>query len=166
MLVELSFALNYFIPIAVIEPILNKIIFNTLTILIGLTILISSVLIFTSKPQLITINKKSKKKKKKKKGKETLIYQINSEGLLVHFKKNIFFSLITFIILIGLILVKEIQIPNLKWQLNQQPLFLKFLFNALLIFGTILIFWCIIDFVKLIFNYRYSARPLNSKKEN
>ena len=161
MLIELSVALTYFIPIAVLDTIIDKLLFNTLTILIGLTILISSVLIFTSKPQLIKI--KSKKKKKKK---NTFIYQINNRALIADFKKNIFFSLFTFLILIGLILIKEMHIPNLKWQLTQQPFYLKFFYNTLLIFGIVLIFWSIIDFIKLIFNYHYSATPLNPKKEN
>ena len=156
MLIELSLALNYFIPIAALEPILDKLLFNTLSILIGLTILISSVLIFTSKPQLIKV--KGGKKKKER------IYQINTNELTVYFKKNIYFSLFTFIILIGLILIKEMQLPNLKWQLIQQPLSLRFFYNALLIFGIILIFWSIIDFIKLIFNFKHSIAPLKSKR--
>ena len=158
MLIELSIALNYFIPITILEPILEKILFNSISIFVGVKFLLSILLKFTSKPQLIKIKKKSKKKK--------FTYYLQSLDLTPEFKKNVFFTLYTFIVLLGLVLIKEIQLPNLKWQLIKQPYFLKFFFNSLMLFGFMLIFWSIIDFIKLIFNLKFSLTKLKSKVEN
>jgi len=80
--------------------------------------------------------------------------------------KCIFFSLYTYIVVIGIVLIKEMQLPNLKWQLIEQPYFLNIFLNSVILFGIMLIFWPIIDFIKLIFNLKYSLTKLKSKVEN
>ena len=123
--------------------------------------LLSFFLKFISKPQLIKIKAKSKKNKKNK-----FTYRLQSLVITTELKNNVFFSLYTYIVVIGIVLIKEMQLPNLKWQLIEQPYFLKFLFNSLIIFGLMLIFWSIIDFFKLIFNLKFTLTKMKSKVEN
>ena len=159
MLIELSIAINYFTPTNDLDPILDKILFNSISIFIGLKFLLSFFLKFTSKPHLLKIKANSKKKNKIK-------YRLQSVDITTDLKNNVFFSLYTYIVLIGLVLFKEMHLPNLKWQLIEQPYFLKFFFNSIMIFGIMLIFWSIIDFIKLIFNLKYSLTKVKSKVEN
>jgi hypothetical protein len=161
MLIELSIAINYFTPTNDLDPILDKILFNSISIFLGMKFLLSFFLKFISKPQLIKIKAKSKKNKKNK-----FTYRLQSLVITTELKNNVFFSLYTYIVVIGIVLIKEMQLPNLKWQLIEQPYFLKFLFNSLIIFGLMLIFWSIIDFFKLIFNLKFTLTKMKSKVEN
>ena len=161
MLIELSIGINYFTPINTLDPILDKILFNSISIFIGMKFLLSFFLKFTSKPQLLKIKANSKKNKKNK-----IKYRLQSLAITTELKNNVFFSLYTYIVLIGLVLIKEMHLPNLKWKLIEQPYFLKFFFNSIMIFGIMLIFWSIIDFIKLIFNLKYSLTKVKSKVEN
>ncbi len=161
MLIELSIAINYFTPTNTLDPILEKILFNSISIFLGMKFLLSFFLKFISKPQLIKIKANSKKKKKNK-----FTYRLHSLVITPELKKNILFSFYTYIVLVVLVLIKEIQLPNLKWQLIEQPYFLKFFLNSIMLFGIMLIFWSIIDFIKLIFNLKFSLTKLKSKVEN
>ncbi len=161
MLIELSIAINYFTPTNDLDPILDKILFNSISIFLGMKFLLSFFLKFISKPQLIKIKAKSKKNKKNK-----FTYRLQSLVITTELKNNVFFSLYTYIVVIGIVLIKEMQLPNLKWQLIEQPYFLNIFLNSVILFGIMLIFWSIIDFIKLIFNLKYSLTKLKSKVEN
>jgi len=107
MLIELSIAINYFTPTNDLDPILDKILFNSISIFLGMKFLLSFFLKFISKPQLIKIKAKSKKNKKNK-----FTYRLQSLVITTELKNNVFFSLYTYIVVIGIVLIKEMQLPN------------------------------------------------------
>lgn len=152
-IVIFSFALNAFIEPNVINPLLEKLIFNSVSILVGLSIAIVGIFLSSINTVYLSIYRLTKTENKNEVFSDDDIQLIKSKltDLVDELKENSLFSLYAFLIVIILFFVKEVDIPYVKWFIESSILTKNFVFNSLILIGNFLIFWSIIDSMKVVF---------------
>ena len=148
-----SFSLNALIEPNVMKPLLEKLIFNSVSILVGLSIAVVGIFLSSINTVYLSIYRLTKSKKKKNSFSDNEISVIKSKltELVDELKENSMFSLYTFLIVIVLFFIKEVDFPYLKWFIESDLFTKVFAFNLIILTGNFLIFWSIIDSMKVVF---------------
>lgn len=152
-LLSLSFLVCFFTDEKTLSTLLEKLIFNAVSILVGLSIAIIGIFLSSINTIYLSIYKIIKTKDQQI-FTEQEIQNIKSQlsDLVDELKSNTLFSLYTFIGILLLFFLKEIAIPHLQWLIKDTFLTKVFCANLVILFGNFLIFWSIIDSVKVVFD--------------
>jgi len=148
----LSFAICFFIKQDTLATLLEKLIFNAVSILVGLSIAIIGIFLSSINTIYLSIYKIVKTKDQQV-FTEKEIRQIKNKlsELVDELKENALFSLYAFIVVVLLFFIKEIDIPHLQWIIQDTFFTKSFCINLIILFGNFLIFWAIIDSIKVVF---------------
>lgn len=152
-LLLLSFIICFFTDEKNLSLLLEKLIFNAVSILVGLSIAIIGIFLSSINTIYLSIYKIVKTKDQQI-FTDQEIQKIKSQlsDLVDELKSNALFSLYSFITVIILFFIKEINIPHLQWFISDTFLTKTFCINLMILFGNFLIFWAIIDSVKVVFD--------------
>ena len=152
-LLLLSFLICFFTDEKVLSSLLEKLIFNAVSILVGLSIAIIGIFLSSINTIYLSIYKIVKTKDQQI-FTDQEIQKIKSQlsDLVDELKSNALFSLYAFITVLVLFFIKEIDIPHLQWFIRDTFLTKTFCVNLTILFGNFLIFWAIIDSVKVVFD--------------
>lgn len=153
LIIALSFGLNIFIDPSAMQPLLEKLIFNSVSILVGLSIALVGIFLSSINTIYLSIYRLTKSKKKKESFTNEEIQNIKSKltNLVDELKENSLFSLYIFIVIILFFFLKEINFPYIKWFIESETFTKIFAFNTIILIGNFLIFWSITDSMKVVF---------------
>tara|TARA_E500000318_G_C3565166_1_gene215340 strand:+ start:1981 stop:2505 length:525 start_codon:yes stop_codon:yes gene_type:complete len=165
LILVLSIGLNAFIEPSVMKPLLEKLIFNSVSILVGLSIAIVGIFLSSINTVYLSIYRLTKSKKKKESFTDEEIRIIKSKltELVDELKENSLFSLYSFLIVIILFFVKEVDFPYLKWFIESDIITKVFVFDTIILIGNFLIFWSIIDSMKVVFKISKAFELIKEK---
>ncbi len=149
----LTIILCSFINQELLSNLLEKLIFNAVSILVGLSIAIVGIFLSSINTIYLSIYKILKIKDQQVFSEEE-ISTIKSQlsDLVDELKSNALFSLFAFLIILLLFFFKEIDIPYVSWFIQSAFLTKTYMIHFLITFGNFLIFWAIIDSVKVVFD--------------
>jgi hypothetical protein len=152
----ISFALSllicFFIDQHRLSDLLEKLIFNAVSVLVGLSIAVIGIFLSSINTIYLSIYKIVKTKDTEV-FTEKDINKIKSKlsKIVKELKENAMFSLYTFIIVLLLYFFKDINIPHIKWFIDGPYITKELCLNILVIWGNFLIYWSIIDSMKTVF---------------
>ena len=164
-IILLSIGLNAFIEPSVMKPLLEKLIFNSVSILVGLSIAIVGIFLSSINTVYLSIYRLTKTKKKKEIFSDADIQRIKSKltDLVDELKENSLFSLYAFLIVIILFFVKEVDFPYVRWFIESRTFTKIFVFDTLILIGNFMIFWSIIDSMKVVFKITKAFELIREK---
>ena len=144
--------LTLFIEPAKLSGLLEKLIFNAVSVLVGLSIAIIGIFLSSINTIYLSIYKILKTKDQQIFTKEE-IKEIKDglSGLVDELKENAIFTLFAFIITLTLFFIKDLDLPYIKWFIESSLVTKEFVMNLLILLGNFLIFWAIIDSTKVVF---------------
>lgn len=147
-----SLLICLFINQTVLGELLEKMIFNALAVLVGLSIAIIGIFLSSINSMYLSFYKLIKTKDNQTLNEDD-IKKIKDglSGLVDELKENALFSLYIFLVIIVLFFFKEINIPCIKWFIEIKLLSKVFVTNYLILIGTFFIFYSIIDSLKVVF---------------
>lgn len=147
-----SVLLSLLIKQQVLSTLLEKIIFNAIAVLVGLSIAVIGIFLSSINTMYMSIYRLTKTKdnhtfsdqdiERIKEGLSSLVDEL---------KENALFSLYVFIAVLLLFFFKEIDLPYIKWFIEIKLLSKVFMLNTLILIGNFLIFYAIIDSIKVVF---------------
>lgn len=136
----------------VLSALLEKMIFNAVAVLVGLSIAVIGIFLSSINSMYMSIYRLTKTKDNHTfTDKEIQEIKQGLSGLVDELKENALFSLYTFIVVLVLFFFKEIDIPYIKWFIEIEVLSKVFMLNTLILLGNFLIFYAIIDSTKVVF---------------
>lgn len=145
---------------------LDKVFFNTLSILIGLSIAIVGIFLGSVNSLYLSLYKMIKKDGTQFSDMEINEIKEGLNSLIKELKDNSLLSIYGLVIIIFLYILKTIDIPFLKWFIDSELLTKNFTIHLSIIFISALIFWSIIDSVKVVFDITKSFELTKDKTEN
>ena len=149
----MALLLNMFIEPNVIKPLLEKLIFNSISILVGLSIALVGIFLSSINSIYLSIYRLTKSKNEQNSFTDDEIETIKSKltDLIDELKENSLFSLYAFLTVVILFFLKEVDFPYIKWFIESEIVTKSFTFNTIILVGNLLIFWSIIDSMKVVF---------------
>lgn len=136
----------------VLSDLLEKMIFNAIAVLVGLSIAVIGIFLSSINSMYMSIYRLTKTKDNHTfSDKEIQEIKQGLSSLVDELKENALFSLYTFIAVLILFFFKEIDIPYIKWFIEIEILSKVFMLNTLILLGNFLIFYAIIDSTKVVF---------------
>lgn len=135
-----------------LSQLLEKIIFNAVAVLVGLSIAVVGIFLSSINTMYLSIYRLTKTRDDHTFS-DSEIQEIKSglTELVDELKENALFSLYAFITVLVLFFLKEIDIPNIKWFIESNLLSKTFVLNTIILIGNFLIFYAIIDSTKVVF---------------
>lgn len=148
----LAVALSLLIDQIILSQLLEKMIFNAVAVLVGLSIAVVGIFLSSINTMYLSIYRLTKTKDNHTFSDEE-IQEIKTglSGLVDELKENALFSLYAFIIVLILFFFKEIDIPNVKWFIESLVVTKEFTLNTIILIGNFLIFYAIIDSTNVVF---------------
>jgi hypothetical protein len=141
-----------YIEPAKLSPLLEKLIFNSVSVLVGLSIAIIGIFLSSINTIYLSIYKLIKTKDQQVFTKiEIQKIKNGLSDLVDELKGNAIFTLFDFIIILTLFFIKELDLPYIMWFIDSPVLTKEFILNLLILFGNFLIFWAIIDSTMVVF---------------
>jgi hypothetical protein len=134
-----------------IDNLLDKVFFNTLSILIGLSIAVFWIFLGSINSLYLSLYKMIKKDGSIFTDEEIEEIKKGLSDLVKELKDNAFLSIYGLVVILILFVLKTIDIPSVKWFIESPILSKSFCINVLIIFISMLIFWSIIDSVNVVF---------------
>ncbi|OSY89039.1 hypothetical protein WH52_05100 [Tenacibaculum holothuriorum] len=152
-IIIISLILNSSIDSVVMKGLLEKLIFNSVSILVGLSIALSGIFLSSINTVYLSIYRMTKTKKKKESFSDEEIQMIKSKltELVDELRENSMFSLYSFLSVITLFFIKEIDFPYIQWFIESEIITKIFVFDSIILIGNFLIFWSIIDSMEVVF---------------
>ncbi|MCB0370374.1 MAG: hypothetical protein KDD45_13355, partial [Bdellovibrionales bacterium] len=137
----------------VIKPLLEKLIFNSVSIMVGLSIALVGIFLSSINTVYLSIYRLTKSRKKKESFTDGEIQQIKSKltELVDELKDNSLFALYAFLFVIVLFFIKEVDFPYVHWFIESKIFTKIFVYDTIILIGNFLIFWSIIDSMKVVF---------------
>lgn len=136
----------------VLSELLEKMIFNAVAVLVGLSIAVIGIFLSSINSMYMSIYRLTKTKDNHTfSDQEIQEIKQGLSGLVDELKENALFSLYTFITVLVLFFFKEIDIPYIKWFIEIKILSKVYMLNTLILLGNFLIFYAIIDSTKVVF---------------
>ncbi|MBP6755495.1 MAG: hypothetical protein KA210_05045 [Bacteroidia bacterium] len=146
-------ALTMFIEPVKLSSLLEKLIFNAVSVLVGLSIAIIGIFLSSINTIYLSIYKILKTKDQQVfTKKEINKIKDGLSELVEELKENAIFTLFAFIIILTLFFIKDLDLPYIKWFIESSVITKEFVINLLILLGNFLIFWSIIDSTKVVFN--------------
>ncbi len=148
----ITFVLTLYIEPVKLSALLEKLIFNAVSVLVGLSIAIVGIFLSSINTIYLSIYKifKTKDQQVFTKNEIQEIKQGLSE-LVNELKENALFTLFAFIITLTLFFIKDLDLPYIKWFIESSVLTKELFMNYLILLGNFLIFWAIIDSTIVVF---------------
>lgn len=134
-----------------INNLLDKVFFNTLSILIGLSIAIVGIFLGSINSLYLSLYKMIKKDGSQFSEQEIQSIKNGLNDLIAELRDNTFLSIYGLVAIIVAFVFKYIDIPRINWFIDSTVFTKTFCINTLIIFISTLIFWSIIDSVKVVF---------------
>lgn len=135
-----------------LDRLLNNTIFNTLSVLVGLSIAITGIFLSSVNSIYLSIYKILKSNTNEVfTSDEIEIIKTSLSEVVTELKDNSLYSIYFFITALSCFFLKVINIPYLKWFIESELLTKEFFLNVVIIFCVKLTFWAIIDSVKSVF---------------
>lgn len=147
----MSFFICYWTNERIIETLLDKVFFNTLSILIGLSIAIVGIFLGSINSLYLSLYKMIKKDGSQFTDEEIEQIKVGLKNMIQELRDDTFLSIYSLIAIILLFVIKSIDIPNVYWFVDSKTITKGFTINVLIIFISTLIFWSIVDSVKVVF---------------
>ena len=165
LILVLSIWLNIFIDPSTMKPLLEKLIFNSVSILVGLSIAIVSIFLSSINTVYLSIYRLTKSKNGEESFTDEQIELIKSKltDLVDELKENSLFSLYTFLLVVILFFIKEADFPYIKWFIEVNIITKAFVFDTIILIGNFLIFWSIIDSMKVVFKISKAFELIKEK---
>lgn len=147
-----------------LSALLEKMIFNAVAVLVGLSIAVIGIFLSSINSMYMSIYRLTKTKDNHSFSDEE-IQEIKDglSDLVDELKENALFSLYTFITVLVLFFLKEIDIPYIKWFIEIKVLSKVFMLNSLILIGNFLIFYAIIDSTKVVFRITKAFELMKSE---
>lgn len=146
-----SIVISALINQTTLSLLLEKMIFNAVSILVGLSIAIIGIFLSSINTVYLSIHRLTKTKDRVFTDEEIGAIKNGLSVLVDELKENAIFSLYSFIIVLLLFFFKAINIPYLKWFVESDLITKEYFVNTLILIGNFLIFWAIIDSVQVVF---------------
>jgi hypothetical protein len=134
-----------------IDNLLDKVFFNTLSILIGLSVAIVGIFLGSINSLYLSLYKMVKTDGKQFNDEEIQKIKDGLDILIKELKENTFLAVYGLIIIIVAFVTKYIDIPRIRWFIDSETASKAFFINVLIIFISELILWSIVDSVKVVF---------------
>jgi hypothetical protein len=135
-----------------LEALLDKVFFNTLSILIGLSIAIVGIFLGSVNSLYLSLYKMIKKDGTQFTDEEIDGIKTGLNSLIKELKDNSLLSIYGLVAIIILYIFKTMDIPFVKWFIESNIFTKNLTIHVTIIFISTLIFWSIIDSVKVVFN--------------
>ena len=147
-----AIGLNILINQNTLSLLLEKMIFNAVAVLVGLSIAVVGIFLSSINTMYLSIYRLTKTKDNHT-FTEDEIQEIKSglTELVNELKDNALFSLYAFIVILVLFFLKEIDIPKVRWFIESALITKTFVLNLIILVGNFLIFYAIIDSTKVVF---------------
>lgn len=158
-----SFFICFWTNEKALEVLLDKVFFNTLSILIGLSIAIVGIFLGSVNSLYLSLYKMIKKDGTQFTDSEIEDIKAGLNGLIKELKDNSLLSIYGLVVIILLFIFKTIDIPFIKWFIDSPVLTKVFTIHFFIIFIATLIFWSIIDSVKVVFDITKSFELTKDK---
>lgn len=146
-----SFLTCYWTSEQIINNLLDKVFFNTLSILIGLSIAIVGIFLGSINSLYLSLYKMIKKDGSQFTDTEIQAIKNGLNDLIKELRDDTFLSVYGLISIILAFVLKYIDIPRVNWFIDSTVFTKTFCINTLIIFISTLIFWSIVDSVKVVF---------------
>lgn len=146
-----SFLVCYWTNESMINGLLDKVFFNTLSILIGLSIAIVGIFLGSINSLYLSLYKMIKKDGSQFTDTEIMEIKNGLNGLIRELRENTFLSIYGLILIIISFVVKYINISKIRWFVDSNIFTKNFCINTIIIFISALIFWSIVDSIKVVF---------------
>ncbi len=147
----ISFFICYWTKEEKIDILLDKVFFNTLSILIGLSIAIVGIFLGSINSLYLSLYKMIKKDGSQFTDKEINNIKVGLNDMIKELRENTFLSVYSLIAIIVLFVIKSIDFPYIHWFVDSSIITKIFSVNVFIIFISTLIFWSIVDSVKVVF---------------
>jgi hypothetical protein len=141
----------YWTPEEKIDILLDKVFFNTLSILIGLSIAIVGIFLGSINSLYLSLYKMIKTDGSLFSDEEIAQIKVGLKSMIKELRDNTFLSVYSLIAIILLFVIKSVDIPAIKWFIESNIITKNFTINVCIIFISSLIFWSIVDSVKVVF---------------
>ena len=147
-----SIMMNILVPENKMNELLEKLIFNAVSVLVGLSIAVAGIFLGSINSLYLSIYKIMKTKNESGfSDKEIHKMKTGLSGIVDELKDNAIFSIVVFMIVLFLFFIKEIKIPNINCPIHL-ALFSKMVcINSIILIGTFLIFYSIYDSIYVVF---------------
>lgn len=150
-LLVFSFLVCFWTNEEMINNLLDKVFFNTLSILIGLSIAIVGIFLGSINSLYLSLYKMIKKDSSQFTDDEITAIKNGLNDLIKELREDTFLSIYGLIAIIFSFVLKYIDIPKIKWFIDSTIFTKSFCINCIIIFISTLIFWSIVDSVKVVF---------------
>lgn len=135
-----------------INSLLDKVFFNVLSILAGLSIAIVGIFLGSINSLYLSIYKMIKSDGSIFSESDLDLIKNGISGLVFELKENTFLTIYGLIIILLLLVAKYIDIPFVQWFIVSDLIKKEFCINTLIIFISSLMIWSIVDSIKVIFS--------------
>jgi hypothetical protein len=147
-----------------LSSLLEKIIFNAVSVLVGLSIAIIGIFLSSINTIYLSMYKILKTKEQQIfTRKEIKEIKVGLSDLVDELKENTVFTLYTFIITLTLFFIKDLDLPYIKWFIESSVVTKEFVMNHLILLGNFLIFWATIDSTKVVFRLTKAFELIDSE---
>jgi hypothetical protein len=147
-----SFLICLWTKESLINSLLDKVFFNTLSILAGLSIAIVGIFLGSINSLYLSIYKMIKSDGSVFSDSDLDLIKNGISGLVFELKENTFLTIYGLIIILLSLVAKYIDIPFVQWFIVSDLIKKEFCINTLIIFISSLMIWSIVDSIKVIFS--------------
>lgn len=165
-LLILSFLICLWTKEELINNLLDKVFFNTLSILIGLSIAIVGIFLGSINTLYLSLYKMIRKDGSQFTDDEIQEIKEGLNDLIKELRDDTFLSIYSLILIILLFVFKYLDIPYLKWFIDSSVISKNFFINWIIIFISTLIFWAIVDSVKVVFKITNAFELVRDKSKD
>lgn len=162
----MSFFICYWTNEKMIETLLDKVFFNTLSILIGLSIAIVGIFLGSINSLYLSLYKMIKKDGSQFTDDEINQIKAGLKEMIKELSDDTFLSIYGLIAIILLFVTKTIDFPHIYWFVESKTITKGFTINVFIIFISTLIFWSIVDSVKVVFKITNAFELTKDKNGN
>lgn len=164
-LLSFSFLICFWTSEEMINNLLDKVFFNTLSILIGLSIAIVGIFLGSINSLYLSLYKMIKKDGSQFSDSEIQTIKSGLNDLITELREDTFLSIYGLIAIIISFVLKYIDIPRINWFIDSTIFTKTFCINTLIIFISTLIFWSIVDSVKVVFKITNAFELVKDKND-
>ena len=149
----MSFVLTRYINSIELNLLLEKLVFNAISILVGLSIAVVGIFLGSINSMYLSIYKIIKTKDNTILTEEEIVKIKNGlSGIVDELKQNTVFSIFCFLSVLMFFFLKIIDIPYVHWFIDGGIFTKEFFLNFLILVGNFLIFYVIVDSLFVVFS--------------
>lgn len=144
--------LTLFIEPAILSGLLEKLVFYAVSVLVGLSVAIIGIFLSSINTIYLSIIRILRTKDQQVFANDEIrAIKTGLSELVEELKQNSILTLFTFIIIVTLFFIKNLDLPCFTWFIESSIVTKEFCINLLILLGNFLIFWAIIDSTLVVF---------------